>query len=57
MDVFSSEINFDLFGNYNTKFGDNISFTALLGGNVRRNMYQTTEASTEGGLVLPVYIP
>lgn len=53
MDVFSSEINFDLFGNYNTKFGDNISFTALLGGNVRRNMYQTTEASTEGGLVLP----
>ncbi|AQX86153.1 SusC/RagA family TonB-linked outer membrane protein [Elizabethkingia bruuniana] len=52
-DINSSEINYELTGTYNTKFGDNISLNAVLGGNLRKNSFETVDASTEGGLILP----
>ena len=51
--IYSSELNFDLFGSYNKKFDNDLSLNGLLGANVRRNYYETIENSTEGGLILP----
>jgi len=46
------ENNYDLMANYNQNFGD-VSLTALIGGNIRRDYTQSIFASTNGGLVVP----
>jgi TonB-linked SusC/RagA family outer membrane protein len=46
------ETNTDLFGNVNKTFGD-ISFTGMLGLNIRRNKIYSIYASTNGGLAVP----
>lgn len=47
------EFNLDLIFNAQGKITNNISFTALLGGNVRRTKSNYTYAITKGGLVIP----
>ena len=47
------EFNFDLIGNFQKKFGEDISFQGLLGANLRRQYTNSIEASTLGGLVVP----
>jgi TonB-linked SusC/RagA family outer membrane protein len=49
----ANETNYDLFGNYAQKFDNELSVTALLGTSLRRNIYQSLDASTEGGLIVP----
>ena len=47
------ETNFDLMGNFNKKITDDLSFTGLLGTNIRRTTMNSTFNSTNGGLVVP----
>lgn len=47
------ETNFDLMANFNKKIGENISFTGILGTNIRRTNINSTYSSTNGGLVVP----
>ena len=47
------ETNFDVFANYKFDLTDNLDISGLVGGNVRRNQYESDYASTEGGLVIP----
>lgn len=49
----SSETNFDVIGNYKFEITDNIDVSGVVGGNVRRNYYESEYASTEGGLIVP----
>ncbi|BAP33343.1 TonB-linked outer membrane protein [Chryseobacterium sp. StRB126] len=56
--LYTNEINFDLFANYNKKFDNEISLGALLGTSLRRNSIETTDASTQpdlsgAGLIVP----
>lgn len=51
-DVFQTETNYDLIGNYKFNITDNINVSGILGGTVRRNYYNSIYATTEGGLVL-----
>ncbi|MFT2007281.1 SusC/RagA family TonB-linked outer membrane protein [Pontibacter sp. 13R65] len=48
-----NESNFDLFLNFNKNISDDISFTGLLGTNLRRDRMASLRASTNGGLVVP----
>lgn len=48
-----TEANFDLFANYNFDLSDDIDISGVVGGNVRRNQYESDYASTEGGLAIP----
>lgn len=52
-DVNFQEINYDFMLNFNKKFGDDISLTAVLGSNTRRNKRNNVLSSTIGGLVTP----
>ena len=47
------ETNFDLLLNFNRDISADISFSGLIGGNLRRNRIEEVRASTNGGLVVP----
>ncbi len=47
------EYNYDLLFNFNNDFSEKMSFTGLLGGNIRRNTISSVRASTNGGIVVP----
>lgn len=49
----SSETNFDLFANYKLDITPDFNVSGVVGGNVRRNFFENTYLSTEGGLVAP----
>ncbi len=51
--IIRQEVNLDAMLNYNFKLSDNIGVTGVLGGNIRKNYFNYTSASTEGGLVVP----
>ena len=48
-----NETNFDLLLNFNKNISPDISFTGLLGSNLRRSRVSSIRASTNGGLVVP----
>ncbi|PTX22775.1 TonB-linked SusC/RagA family outer membrane protein [Pontibacter mucosus] len=48
-----NESNFDLLANFNKNFSEDISFTGLLGANLRRSRMSSIRATTNGGLVVP----
>lgn len=48
-----TEANFDLLLNFNRDISEDISFTGLLGSNLRRSRMNSIRASTNGGLVVP----
>ncbi len=48
-----NETNFDLMLNFDKDISENISFTGLLGSNLRRSRLSSIRASTNGGLVVP----
>jgi TonB-linked SusC/RagA family outer membrane protein len=47
------ETNYDLLFNVNKDFSDDVSFRALLGGNIRRQHTSSIRATTNGGLIIP----
>jgi TonB-linked SusC/RagA family outer membrane protein len=47
------ESNFDLIGNFKANIVENVSFTGLLGANIRRVNIKSIRATTNGGLVIP----
>ena len=47
------ETNYDLIGNFKAKITDNLSFSGLLGSNIRRVGIKSIRAQTNGGLVIP----
>ncbi|MEO8148819.1 MAG: SusC/RagA family TonB-linked outer membrane protein [Bacteroidia bacterium] len=47
------ETNFDLMATFKKEINDNLSFSGLLGTNIRRNNLNTIFAATNGGLVVP----
>jgi TonB-linked SusC/RagA family outer membrane protein len=49
------EVNFDLIGNFKARIAQNISFTGLIGANLRRESFKSIRASTNGGLVPGLY--
>lgn len=52
-DIFQTETNYDLIGNYKFDITSNINISGIVGGTIRRNYYNSIYASTEGGLVIP----
>jgi TonB-linked SusC/RagA family outer membrane protein len=48
-----SEFNYDLIFTANKQLNTDLSLTALLGGNMRRENFSSIYASTQGGLVVP----
>ncbi len=48
-----SETNYDLFANYKFDILSDLNVSGIVGGNVRRNYYNSIYNSTEGGLVVP----
>jgi TonB-linked SusC/RagA family outer membrane protein len=48
-----SEYNYDLMFTANKQLTTDISLTALLGGNIRRENFSSIYSSTQGGLVIP----
>src|SRR5690606_371245 len=48
-----NETNFDLLLNFNKDISPDISFTGLLGSNLRRSRISSIRATTNGGLVVP----
>ncbi|RYE36596.1 MAG: SusC/RagA family TonB-linked outer membrane protein [Sphingobacteriaceae bacterium] len=48
-----NETNYDLIANANKDFGEDFNLKAVLGANIRKQRYQTTAQSTNGGLVVP----
>lgn len=48
-----SETNYDLHLNFDTDLSEDLSFTGLLGGNIRRNSFNDYLQSTLGGLLNP----
>lgn len=52
-DLTVTETNYDLMFNFNGNITDNISISALLGTNIRRNEFNKLTSSTGGGLVIP----
>ena len=48
-----SETNFDLIGNYKFELSDRLNVQGVVGGNLRKNGYESITASTEGGLIVP----
>ncbi|QZT36442.1 SusC/RagA family TonB-linked outer membrane protein [Halosquirtibacter xylanolyticus] len=49
----SVENNYEFMLNYNKQLTDDLSLTAMAGGNIRKNNYYSNYATTQGGLVLP----
>ncbi len=47
------ETNFDLIGNYKFEISDKVNVQGVVGGNLRKNGYESITASTEGGLIVP----
>lgn len=47
------EVNYDLFASYKYDLTSWVNLSGIVGGNVRSNYYDSTEASTEGGLIKP----
>ncbi|MEN8250860.1 MAG: SusC/RagA family TonB-linked outer membrane protein, partial [Bacteroidota bacterium] len=47
-----TELNYDLFADYNFDLTDNLSLSGIVGTNIRTNSYSTLRASTSGGLVV-----
>lgn len=52
-DIIRTETNYDLMANYKFSLSDNINVSGVVGGNIRRNYYNSLSASTEGGLIYP----
>ncbi|WP_419487948.1 SusC/RagA family TonB-linked outer membrane protein [Chryseobacterium bernardetii] len=52
-DILQTETNYDLMVNYKFDITDNINLSGVVGGNIRRNYYNSVYASTEGGLIVP----
>ncbi|MEO5603384.1 MAG: SusC/RagA family TonB-linked outer membrane protein [Cyclobacteriaceae bacterium] len=48
-----SEYNYDLILTFNKQITTDLSFTGLLGGNIRKERFSSIYASTQGGLVIP----
>ncbi|MBX0334004.1 SusC/RagA family TonB-linked outer membrane protein [Pontibacter sp. HSC-14F20] len=48
-----NETNFDLMLNFNKDISEELSFTGLLGGNIRRDRAESIFTATNGGLVVP----
>jgi hypothetical protein len=48
-----NETNFDFLLNFNKDISEDISFTGVLGSNIRRSRLSSIRASTNGGLVVP----
>ncbi|MBB6331786.1 TonB-linked SusC/RagA family outer membrane protein [Chryseobacterium sediminis] len=53
LDINRSEINYDLIFNYKYDITPDLNISGVVGGNVRRNYYNSISASTEGGLIAP----
>lgn len=51
-DVLRTETNYDLMVNYKFDITDDINVSGVVGGNIRRNYFNSVYASTEGGLVI-----
>ncbi|WBX77515.1 SusC/RagA family TonB-linked outer membrane protein [Tenacibaculum ovolyticum] len=49
----SRETNLDLLANYSKNFDNNLSFSAFVGGNIRRNTLNMVTSATNGGLKVP----
>jgi TonB-linked SusC/RagA family outer membrane protein len=47
------EVNYDFLATVNKDLSSDLNFKALLGGNLRRDNYQSIAASTNGGLIVP----
>lgn len=47
------ETNYDLMANFNKDLNDDFNLQALLGTNMRRSRFESIDASTNGGLVVP----
>jgi len=47
------EANFDLIGTFKANIVENLSFTGLIGANMRRESFKSIRATTNGGLVIP----
>lgn len=52
-DITFYENNFDLLLNFHTKIFEDLDFSGLLGGNIRRDEYSSVLQSTAGGLATP----
>ena len=52
-DIRSTENNYDLFLNYHFDLTDKLNLAGLVGGNIRRNHFESIYASTNGGIVIP----
>ncbi len=52
-DIASTEMNYDLMGNFNHRFSDDFSISGILGTNIRTNKYERIIQSTTGGLAVP----
>ncbi len=48
-----TEINYDMIFSYNKNLSENLNFDANIGSNIRRTMYGSMTAETNGGLVVP----
>jgi len=52
-DITQTETNYDLYANYKFDITSDINVSGIVGGNIRRNYYNSIYNSTEGGLVVP----
>ncbi|UBM57864.1 SusC/RagA family TonB-linked outer membrane protein [Marinilongibacter aquaticus] len=52
-DITNREMNYDLIGNFQKRFNDDLSLTGLLGINIRTNDRERITQSTSGGLAVP----
>ncbi len=48
-----SEQNYDLILTFKKNFGESFNLTGIAGGTVKRNVFNTITASTQGGLIVP----
>lgn len=48
-----SEANYDLILTAEKQLSDDLSLTAILGGNIRKELFSSVYASTQGGLIVP----
>lgn len=49
----ASELNLDLYGQFNKDLSEDFNLSALIGTNIRRNTYNRVNMNTSGGLVVP----
>ncbi|MFV5685745.1 SusC/RagA family TonB-linked outer membrane protein [Flavobacterium sp. GB2R13] len=48
-----SEQNYDILLNFKKNFGEDFSLSGVAGGTIKRNVFNTITASTQGGLIVP----